>query len=95
MPFRIGESHRTIKTRQNSWTNHPGSKNQILDITEIDPEKMKKVYPPGPFFLCFSPKNELYIQKDPFKTLGTPLYQSWKNNFYTPCPPRNKKMQKV
>ena len=36
---------------------HPGSKDQISDITNNDSEKMKKVYPPCHFFSILSIQN--------------------------------------
>ena len=42
---------------------HPGSKDQISDITNNDSGKMKKVYPPAIFFYSFDPKFEYKFRK--------------------------------
>ena len=79
-PYGIFLKKEIFKYLMMPWSGgHPGSKDQILDITQIYPKNLLKVLPPplppGHFFLFFQPKTCLYIQRDWFKILVTHLSQ--------------------
>ena len=52
---------------------HPGSKSKILDIRILNPQKMKKVYPPVAFFLFTSIRGIFALYESLGQNINDPI----------------------
>ena len=67
-----------------TFVTHPGSKSKILDIRILNPQKMKKVYPPWPFFLFTFIRGIFALYESLGQNINDTICKIVKNNFLDP-----------